>query len=209
MPGETQLERLRYVAGHYRDLQGLILVPFGLMHFVSSLQNGGRLWMYAGDCGWRSVWIGLAVLLAWLAKTYYERTVGRAWPAIRAGGSYRGLMMVIGIAFVLGFFAAPWFDYVVRPPISATALVIAALALTLHVAIRGKFHVHYLYLALLYVAVSLLPLTGQVTTLQLVKDPVLFGVLYGLPWVVGGLGDHIFLMRSLKPIPREAVDGSI
>jgi hypothetical protein len=88
-------------------------------------------------------------------------------------------------------------------------LVVASLLFIPFISARGRYRHHYLLLALLYVAAALLPLTGLVTSAQLVNDPLLFGLLYGLPWIVGGLGDHIFLMRSLKPLPKEAVDGGI
>jgi hypothetical protein len=112
-------------------------------------------------------------------------------------------------ALLLGYFVAPWFDGRVNPPISLTALVVASLLFIPFISARGRYRHHYLLLALLYVAAALLPLTGLVTSAQLVNNPLLFGLLYGLPWIVGGLGDHIFLMRSLKPLPKEAVDGGI
>lgn len=96
MTSEIQLDRLRYVAGHYRDLQGLALVPFGLVFLAPGFIPNG--WGQQGET-WR-----------WL--------------------------MIAGA-------------------------------------------------------------------------PLLFGLLYGLPWIIGGLGDHIFLIRSLKPLPKEAVDGGI
>ncbi len=156
MTSEIHLDRLRYVAGHYRELQGLSLVPFGLIFLAPGFIAGG--WGQQGET-WR-----------WLA--------------------------IIG-------------DGLVNPPISVTAFVMAGLLLIPFVAARGRYRHHYLYLALLYVAVALLPLTGLVTSAQLVEDPWLFSVFYGLPWIIGGLGDHIFLMRSLKPLPQEAVDGGI
>lgn len=206
MTSEIQLDRLRYVAGHYRDLQGLALVPFGLVFLAPGFIPNG--WGQQGET-WRWLMIAGALLLSWLATIYYQRAVGRAWPALRTGGSYRWLAIMIGGALLFGYFAAPWYDGLVNPPISVTALVMAGLLLIPFVAARGRYRHHYLYLALLYVAVALLPLTGLVTSAQLVKDPFLFGLLYGLPWIVGGLGDHIFLVRTLKPLPKEAVDGSI
>jgi hypothetical protein len=206
MTSEIHLDRLRYVAGHYRELQGLSLVPFGLIFLAPGFIPGG--WGQQGET-WRWLAIIGAVWLSWLASMYYQRVVGRAWPALRTGGSYRWLAIMIGGALLLGYFAAPWYDGLVNPPISVTAFVMAGLLLIPFVAARGRYRHHYLYLALLYVAVALLPLTGLVTSAQLVEDPWLFSVFYGLPWIIGGLGDHIFLMRSLKPLPQEAVDGGI
>jgi hypothetical protein len=206
MTNETQLNRLRYVAGHYRDLQGLSLVPFGLIFLAPGFIPGG--WGQQGET-WLWLTIIGALLLSWLASIYYQRVVGRAWPALRTGGSYRWLAIMICGALLLGYFAAPWFDSRVDPPFSVTALVMAGVLLIPFVSARGRYRHHYLVLALLYVAVALLPLTGLVTTAQLVSEPLLFGLLYGLPWIIGGLGDHIFLMRSLKPLPKEAIDGSV
>jgi hypothetical protein len=206
MTSETQLDRLRYVAGHFRDLQGLSLVPFGLIFLVPGFLPDG--WGQQGET-WRWLMIAGALLLSWLATIYYQRVVGRSWPALRTAGSYLWMAIMICGALLFGYFAAPWFDSRLNPPVSVTALVIAGLLLIPFVSARGRYRHHYLFLALLYVAVALLPLTRLVTSAQLVNDPLLFGLLYGLPWIVGGLGDHIFLMRSLKPLPKEAVDGSI
>lgn len=206
MTSNTHLERLRYVAGHYRELQGLTLVPFGLIFLAPGLLPDG--WGQQGETArWLTI-VG-ALLLSWLASVYYQHVVGRTWPALRTGGSYRWLAIMICGALLLGYFAAPWFDGRVNPPISVTAAVMAGLLLIPFISARGRYRRHYLFLALLYVVVALLPLTGLVTSAQLVKDPLLFGLLYGLPWIIGGLGDHIFLMRSLKPLPEEAVDGGI
>jgi hypothetical protein len=206
MTSDTHFKRLHYVAGHYRELQGLALVPFGLIFLAPGLIPDG--WGPQGET-WRWFTIIGALLLSWLATLYYQRVVGRAWPAFRTGGSYRWLAIMTCGALLLGYFAAPWFDSRVNPSISLTALVMAGLLLIPFISARGRYRHHYLFLAVLYTAVALLPLTGLVKSAQLVEDPLLFGLLYGLPWIVGGLGDHIFLMRSLKPLPREAVDGSI
>jgi hypothetical protein len=206
MTSDNQLERLRYVAGHYRDLQGLTLAPFGLIFLAPGLIPDG--WGQQGET-WRWFTIAGALLLSWLATIYYQRVVGRAWPALRTGGSYLWMAIMICGALLLGYFAAPWFDSRVNPPISVTAVVMAGLLLIPFVTARGRYRHHYLLLAVLYIVVALLPLTGLVTSAQLVNDPLLFGLLYGLPWIIGGLGDHMFLMRSLKPLPKEAVDGSI
>jgi hypothetical protein len=206
MSHEIEPERLRYVAGHYRELQGLILVPFGLIFLVPGLVSGG--WGAQGEM-WRWPTIVGALLLSWLASLYYQRAVGRVWPAIQSGGSYGWLMFMIGAALALGWFAGPWFDALLQPPISVTALTVSGVLLVPYVAARGRYRKHYLYLALLYLAIALLPLTGQVSSEQLVTNAQLFGLLYGLPWIVAGLGDHLFLMRSLKPLPREAVDESV
>ena len=206
MTNHTQLERLRYVTGHYRELQGLILAPFGLIFVVPALIPGG--WGQQGEM-WRHLAIAAAAALSWLASLYYRRSVGRVWPTIQSGGSYRWLATMIAAALILGLVVAPWLDSRWGPPISLTALTLAALLATPYVAAGGRFRIHYLFLALLYGAIALLPLTGWITAAQLVEDGRLFGLLYGLPWIVAGIGDHLFLMRSLKSLPAEVADGSV
>ncbi len=134
MTNDTQLARLRYVAGHYRELQGLALVPFGLIFLAPGLIPDG--WGQQGET-WRWFTIIGALLMSWLATIYYQRAVGRAWPALRTGGSYRWLAIMIGGALLFGYFAAPWYDGLVNPPISVTAFVMAGLLLIPFVALPG------------------------------------------------------------------------
>ncbi len=202
----AQLDRLRYVTSHYRELQGLILAPFGLIFLVPALIPGG--WGQQGET-WRWLAIAAAVALSWLASLYYRRSVGRVWPSIQSGGSYRWLATLLTAALILGLLVAPWLDSRWDLPISVTFLTLAVLLVTPYVAARGRFRIHYLCLALLYSAIALLPLTGWITAAQLVKDGRLFGLLFGLAWIVAGLGDHLFLMRSLKSLPAEVADGSV
>ncbi len=145
MTSDTQLERLRYVAGHYRELQGLALVPFGLIFLAPGMIPDA--WGQQSET-WRWFTIIGALLLSWLATTYYQRVVGRAWPAFRTGGSYRWLAIMTCSALLLGYFAAPWFDSRVNPSISLTALVMAGLLLIPFISARGRYRAVWLALRL-------------------------------------------------------------
>lgn len=79
----AQLERLRYVTSHYRELQGLILAPFGLIFLVPALIPGG--WGQQGET-WRWLAIAAAVALSWLASRHDRRSVGRVHLAFNPVG---------------------------------------------------------------------------------------------------------------------------
>lgn len=196
MSNMENLERIRLITRHYDQLQGLRQAPFGLMFLVMAVWKGG--WW-----PWFEKWqplsglavVGLALVASWLVGQYYARTFGR----VQRQNENKRLEIVISVIFLAGLYLGGIAEYEWQWPVSGTGLF-TAVVLVAYFFMTGSFRFHYLVLAALMAAVSLLPLLRLLPPEQV----YLFGpegavgvALFGLIWLVGGLVDHWLLVRSL------------
>lgn len=183
------LRRIHYVAAHYRQLQGLRLLPLSLPFLLSSL------WRIAGaspgallpPAGWVLL-ILAAVAASFPIGRYYTRQFGHAEaPRWRTGAA-----TLVGMAAVL--LALAWLQerrpFPVSLPLLFLAIVLARLGLA-----AGRVRIHYLWIALACVVFALLPLLGAPAGVR----TLLFDLLVGVGLIVAAVGDDRVLRRAMSP----------
>lgn len=204
------LERVRYVAANYGHLQGLRKAPLGL--FVWLLAAAGALalaWDPEGDAVVPAAYVYavVALIVALFAgalalhgriRVYYERRYGSVGPHPRVPTRRKVLYGAIVLA-VLN--SAPVF-----------IMLLGVAMLFAHWPER-RFQAHYVGLGALLVGYGLVFLVGLALALTLFPGllDVVFGLHYfgrlitlgalGLYFVVGGLLDHLLLVRTMGAAP--------
>lgn len=201
MAAHLDARRIRYVAGNYRQLQGLRNVALG-----AACAAGGLTYILvptAPAAMTVALWVGLG--LSWLAGRYYERTFGQVrasdshWVsglyaarialraaavvlviiAVIAGVPLYVILGLLGLAFAVGypFYLQHQGGLALRPYWGVACVIIAAWSILL-----------------------LLPLPALTSLHRAKSSDTLFAVwvlLLGLAATVGGLLDHRLLLRTL------------
>ena len=189
---------VRYVVEHYPQLQGLRLVPLGLVFLATAAWRAGHLgWLPGTSNGGIRLWflaaLGLAIALSYMASAYYRRLFGELSLAPYRSGGPRLL------AFGSAVFLSLVLQDALRLPFSLPLLVVGIL--TAYVGLNGGgLRQHYLVIA---VACGLVasPLGGSLLmrTHPFTRDLLLAGGL-----LVAGIGDHLVLQRILRAPGRRA-----
>jgi len=200
------LERVRYVTTNFNYLQGLAMMPVGVIFLAFAAIEVG--WLPVP--GWGSiVGLGLALVLAWTAHQYYNRTFGRvvSESCIPRNPNWGAIIGVwtLGLGLMIG---ALLLDTWLNPPVILFGLTTAALTFAYYWP-RRSFAAHYLAIAGVIALISLFPLVGGSIDNPVFRPSILSFVIMGLLFVVGGLFDHILLARTLKPIPEANNDQPI
>lgn len=196
---DTDIQRARYVAGRYRDLQGLRIVPwsavFGLWALGESGLHLGAWWSWA-----LGISIVVAIALTSTLGTYYRRAFGSVEPRPRGWQSWATVAAAAAAVMVLrGIEAGGW-------GWSAVSLTGLGAALLLTAAYWGwRRHArHHLAYAAVLAAVSVAPL-GAVVPVDgmhpLSSAPGVSAAVAGF-FLVGGVGDHLLLRRTLRRGPE-------
>jgi hypothetical protein len=192
--------RVRYVVENYYPLQGLIRVPYGTAMLMLGMMR--LKWLPKPE------WIGdnadafnlglvIAAVLYALGQFYYRHTFGNVQPL--PGIQKRFLLGALVVFAALA--GAIIIDSNMHLPVLVFGLVLAGLLLVYSWP-RRKYAMHYLLMAPIAAAVSLLPLFGAVSQDQYSGIGL---TVWGLTILVGGILDHLLLVRTLKPA-RETVD---
>lgn len=183
------LQQIRYVTQNYSNLQGLRLIPIGLWFLIAGLVPPG--------CTIATLVI--ALVMTWLIGVYYSRQFGRVRPTTSPSWkSY--LVALLALAVVIAAWTA---DTYLKPPIDVLGLTIALGLFLVWLQPTYRPRLHYLAVAILVAGVSLLRL------LRLSPDhPISYPMLAGslgilLVLLVGGLFDHLLLVRAFKTLPEE------
>lgn len=199
------LKRVRAVTANYSYLQGLRLVPMGLvLIWLAALGADWLPGLAPGDPLPAFLSLGLAVLGVWLIGFYYMRTFGRV--QIARAACRRDL--VFCLAWTGGLVVSSLVDARLQPPVSTFGLTSAGLLVGWWW-ISGCFRSHYLFGAAVVAAISCLPLLGLLpaspftVSSEALLNPLLG--LWGLVYIIGGLFDHWLLVRTLTP-PVEPVE---
>ena len=202
------LERVRYVTENYEQLQGLKMVPVGiLMLTISALTLlrvdlpgmsykketilFGVLLIIGGMLG-----IAVASLAAWVIGGRYERMYGKA----RQLPSSRRMVVLVVLGWI-AFWIAPMTDVVLQTPVYPIYLVIGIAGIIFWWP-EKRFRVHYLVAAVTFLIVGFLPLTGMLPGNYTEALWLLF-LHFGVSVVVIGLLDHLLLVRTLKAVPED------
>lgn len=196
MENVKNFERIRRVTQYYDQLQGLRQVPFGILFLLMAVWKAGW-WPWFGQ--WQPLsglfFIGLALIaFGWVGR-YYRRTFGQ----VRQLEQNNRLNTVLGILFMLVLWLGGLAEYEWQWPVSATGLLLAGF-LAVYYFQTGHFRTHFLWLAALLAAVSLLPLVGLLQAEQVYlwgPDSAVGVAVFGLIILVGGLVDHWLLRRTL------------
>ena len=196
------LRTVRDVTANFFYWQGLRWVPLGAALIVFALASapGVRAEPWAAWAPW--VAIALALWLSTsVAGRYYRRTFGavRALPGLHTRRTRIKWLVVYPVMF-----GAMIVDAELAPPVFVSGLAFAA-GITAYWQSTGRGRVHYLLAAAGLAVIGLLPLTGLVPTGRALLPPFL-GIV-GAIYVIGGLLDHLELVRILGPITREEEHG--
>ncbi len=201
----NELDRIRMITVNFSTLQGLKMVPLGLLLTVISL------WANFGTGTWRRVVIfpGACVVAAFflylLASWYYARYYGTVRPtaAMRRSQVIRGLLG--GMIGLVAFLA----DITFKIPVSFIGLVLglASLGESLWISRQTGVKVEPVSFGVagLLAVLSLIPLAGANWWEPIGIRSLLIGVcvVTGILFVTQGIWEHTRLVRLL-PQPREA-----
>lgn len=196
MTNVTDLKQIQRITRNFEYLQGLRQVPFAILFLVIAIWR-------AGWWPWFDKWhpissfllLGIIIFASWRIGKYYERSFGK----VKKLNSSQRNEIIGGLFVVGGIFFVGWLEQLWRWPISGTGLFIATLLFAYFV-MTDRFRIHFLIMAIVLALLSLLPLANFLSVEQLsFWSP--FGTIgvaiLGLLWLIGGLMDHWYLIRSL------------
>ncbi len=197
------LERVRTITRNYAELQGLRMVAFGLWFILFAVGALGR----HGDMTYAFPALLVVLALYWAIGEYYHRTWGRVAP--RRGPRDWAIMCISAAVVLAAWVLTSLIQDRYHLPLSLFGLVLAALQL-LYWWWEGRFRSHYLWISGILVLVSLLPLTGvqfppsaPYNMIDKYNIDSLSVTILGIDFILGGLFDHLLLVRSLKTISED------
>ena len=194
---DTDIARLRYVTSRYPQLQGLRLVPLSIVFLASAAWRVGllslpwdnqplvpELWVLAA--------LVVAILVSFVLRFWYTRRIG----SVGQYGSRSAALPLLATAVVAG--VALWLQVSLNWHLSLPALTVAMTLLAVGAA-HCEFRRHYIAAALVLFAFSVFPLGGWGSNaLSVALDGAI-----GLSMLIAALGDHLLVVRTLRP-PQEA-----
>jgi hypothetical protein len=194
----TDAAKLRFITEHYARLQGLRLIPLGILFLCLAAWRGGllpALPTYDSDVAARWFVGGLvgAVGAAYATGAWYARRFGTVEPhRFRTGGpSLLANAAIVGSLMVLHDF--------LRPPVSLPMLYVGVVCAYTGV-VQGGVRKHYLLIAAACVVFAFI----QRFHVDHETGRTLLNLLVGSGLVVAGIGDHLLLRRTLRPPSRQA-----
>ncbi len=194
------IQKTRFIAANYSNLQGLKAVPLGLLLVMVVVWANGQTGRATDLSAPVLFALGMAVLLV-IIHRYYRVRYGLIESTTRQKG-IEVLMGIAGGAVGLGAFLA---DISFHAPVSWIGLVFAASVVVEYIRMQLNARGHYMFpfaLAafVMMLVISILPLLGAGEWWRLLG---LRAQLYGVLVVIGalivlwGLFEHWFLVRQL------------
>ena len=195
------LNRIRYVVEHYEYLQGGVTAFAGLGIILFGLSRTG--WVENGGLGGLLVLLGIfAVLLQHLARKYYERAYGYVRPKQRA----RSKQVLLNALLIGGLLAVLVINVWLQPSVDAVSLVFVAGFLYRWGTSYGR-GIFWLISAAVVAGLSLLPLATAPAPAGGGLSPEemqgITQIIAGLLVLLGSLFDHLFLVRTFRPVQEE------
>jgi hypothetical protein len=192
----TDPTTVRYVTAHYAQLQGLRLVPLGVVFLGMAAWRDGLALPFV-DPAWAPRIAALALIAALLAGLAIGAGYRRRFGAVQPLNAFAGapaLMAAVVIALALGAVQdlIPWG---VSLPLAFVGAVLAYTGL-----VHNGLRKHYLWVAVPCLLLANARTFGiPVDTLSVMLDLLIGGGL-----LVAGIGDHMVLRRVLTPPSAEA-----
>lgn len=183
------LQQIRYVTQNYSNLQGLRLIPLGLWLLIVGLVT----------IEFAIPLLLAAVVLTWLIGIYYKRQFGQ----VHSMTSPTWKSYLLGLLVLAVLIAVAVMDWYLELPVSLLGLTMAIGLFLVWIQPAYRPRLHYLVVAILVAAMSLLPPLGIFA-----GGPAFHPVWAGslgilLVILVGGLFDHLLLVRAFKALPEE------
>ena len=188
------LQRLHFVTQRYEHLQGLRLIPLALPFLVSAAWQSGQLsWLpIQGEHApgyWFVGLVGIAVTISTIVGHWY----GRRFGTVQQRPTPRGQALLV-LFFVI-FGAALWAQNAFTLPVSLPIATVGVALAFIGVA-GGQRRMHYIAVA----AICLLFANTRSFGVPLRAPEVVLQGLIGISLVVIGIGDHVWLRRTLAPV---------
>jgi hypothetical protein len=194
------LNHVRMITTNFSTLQGLKMVPLGLLLLVISLwanahHGTARDFLFPGGC------VVAAFFIYWLVNRFYTQNYGIVLPTLKQRMREWILMLIGAVAGLAAF----WFDVSIKSPVSLLGVVIAGAILADYVRIawqvKGRALIYYPAAALLMILLSFLPIFGINWWKPIGIKALLLGVtiVTGLLFIIFGVLGHISLVNWLPP----------
>ena len=203
------VNRIRFVATNFYNLQGLRAVPLGLCMLLLSLW-ANRLHGPARDFLIPIAAMVGTIIVLFLIDRFYLHTFGRVQRTSESR-QLEWLFSMIGAVLALTAF---WLDVSFKLPVSLLGLVFAASLMADYLRItwlvKGRFLLYYPLGAVLMAGLSILQWLGVPHWwLALGIKHQLLGIVMavGMFTMIAGIWGHIFLSRTLPSLP-EITDGN-
>lgn len=189
----VHVRSVRYVTENYAQLQGLRLVPLGLVFLISAAWRIGWLRRWPGATGpgatyWFVAMTALALLASFPIRSWYHRRFGVVRPRPFENGA------ITLITFTLLLLALVWVEEQLSSPLPLARIFFIGTLVYIGTAQRGM-RPHYLVIATACVIVAV----WRPLDLPLVEREILTDLLSGLALLVAGIGDHLVVIRALEP----------
>jgi len=188
-----QVSRVRYVTRRYPQLQGLRLLPLGVVFLVSGSWRAGWLPVPAASHASASAWflggLAVAVGLSFVIRSWYTKRYG----LVSHGMLHSGVVPLT--ALLIGVLLATWLQDQWRwiYPVPTVFVGLALLAIGVNHRATRK---HYIVIAALWWWMASLGMFGVSAATQ----DVAFDMTIGVALIIGGLGDHWLLRDTLQPV---------
>jgi hypothetical protein len=196
------IKEIRFIATNYYNLQGLRLIPIGLLLMYVCYWANTAHFPVEPKGFYNLIGVVLIILLAAFGIDFYYK---KAFGVVKQAPESRKLetqLWTIG-AFMAA--AAFWLDVSFKLPLSLVGLVAGLALLADYVRmtwlVKGHFLIYYPIGALLLILCSLLPLLGLADWWHAVGlRAQMFGIafLLGLFTLFAGILSHIFLAKILQ-----------
>ncbi len=194
------LARIRYVTEHYRDLQGLTLLPFSLWLLAWAGYDLG----WVRPTGWLAnefllfpASLAVTMVLVWQISRLYERAFGWIAPEPKRKPirreSYGVAAAIMGPIFLKDAF----------PAVSYIGLAGTSWALYIWLYLGRREVKHHLVLSILLATMSLAPLFNADLYPSATARDVAIKLVTAAGILVVGTIDHLTLVRTLGPIRQE------
>ena len=189
----TDPARIKYLVEHYPRLQGLRLVPLGILFLFVALWRDGQLRWLPGTEGdganhWFMGALAVAIAASYGFGAYYRHRYGAVTVRPFAGGGPQ----MMGIAALI--FASLLLQDIYRWHVSLPLIVVAAILGYVGI-VQGRRRQHYVWIAGACLILANIGDFGiPARTQHVMRDLLIAGSL-----LVAGIGDHLLLRRLMDP----------
>jgi hypothetical protein len=201
------INEIRFVATNYFNLQGLRMVPIGVLGILVAIWVNGAQYPVTKENYFFLILIVIVSLALYFGiDRYYLHSFGKVKNTPESK-RLEWLVSIVAGVLTLGAF---WMDITYKLPLCLVGLVFGVGLLEEYIRItwlvKGRHLLYYPIGAVLAIVVSLLPLLGLPKWWHAfgLKDQLLGILLYiCLFSIFAGIWGHIFLVRTLSPKAEE------